>query len=88
MIDCPHSWENREKGCNEGDEHAVLFVRNRQADDTQWRACVNTYDCNYAILDTACSSTLCGKKRLTTYEVCLKSSWTAFEMSLPVVRTV
>ena len=67
VIDCPHSWENREKGCNEEDEHAVLFVRNRQTDDTQWRAYVNTNDCKYAILDSACSSTVCGNKWLTTY---------------------
>ena len=74
VIDCPHSWENREKGYNKEDEHAVLFVRNRQTYDTQWRACVNTYYCNYAILDSACSSTVCGKKWLTTYMNSLDST--------------
>ena len=43
VIDCPDSWENIEKGSSEEDEHSVLFVRNRQTDDTQWRACLNTY---------------------------------------------
>ena len=67
VIDCPHSWENRENGSSEEDEHAVLFVRNKQSADTQCSACLNTYECNYAILDSACSSTVCGKKWLATY---------------------
>ena len=61
LIDSPDSWENMKKGSDEEDEYAVLFVSNRQTDVTQRKAC------NYAILDSVCSSTICGKKWLTTY---------------------
>ena len=61
LIDSPESWENMKKGSDEEDEYAVLFVSNRQIDVTQRKAC------KYAILDSACSSTICGKKWLTTY---------------------
>ena len=61
LIDYPDSWENMKKGSEEEDEYAVLFLSNRQTDNTQWKAC------NYTILDSACSSTICGKKWLKTY---------------------
>ncbi len=59
---CPDSWENMAK-VNVADEHAVLFTGNKR--DAIAELGVEARNC--AVLDSACSSTVCGKNWLDAY---------------------
>lgn len=67
LIDCPDSWENMEKGSDEEDEHTVLFVSINCITDTEKGEHLKEKTQHHAILDSACSSTVCGKKWLASY---------------------
>ena len=63
VRECPDSWENMSKINNSAEEeHMVLFTGNNLGD------CQQDMDLgNFAVLDSACSSTVCGKKWLDGY---------------------
>ena len=63
VRECPDSWENMSKmNTSVEEEHMVLFIGNSLGD---WQQDVDLGSC--AILDSACSSTVCGKKWLEGY---------------------
>ena len=70
---CPDSWENIARENREGinsksdifsdNESEVLFTRHNQEDSVFFSG----NSCGYAVLDSACSSTVCGEKWLSSY---------------------
>lgn len=63
ITDCPHSWENMAKVNTFNTEHAVLFTGFQREDMS--RLCVDAQNC--AVLDSACSSTVCGQTWFNNY---------------------
>ena len=58
MRESPDSWENMSKiNTSMVEEHMVLFTGNKLGD---WQQDMDLG--NWAILNSACSSTVCGKK--------------------------
>ena len=60
---CPDSWENMAKITIAKEEHAVLFT-GCKTEEVQ-RLGIDA--CNWAVLDSACSSTVCGDKWINNY---------------------
>ena len=63
VANCPYTWENQPKVNFTEDEHAVLFTGYNK--DEIARLVVDARNC--AVLDSACSSTVCGKVWLDGY---------------------
>ena len=67
LRDCPDSWENSRRGNigigNQSEEHAILFTGCSREDFAVLIS--EAYNC--AVLDSACSSTVCGTAWLETY---------------------
>jgi len=66
VADCPDSWENLSKvniAETEEDEHVVLFTGYQKENISQ--LAVDARNC--AVLDSACSSTVCGETWLNSY---------------------
>ncbi|CAG2239162.1 unnamed protein product [Mytilus edulis] len=64
VAKCPDSWENLSKvHITEEEEHAVLFTGYQKQDIKQ----LGNDARNCAVLDSACSSTVCGKTWLNSY---------------------
>lgn len=57
IANCPDTWENQANVNVTKDEHALLFTGYNK--DEIARLGVDAYNC--ALLDSACSSTVCGK---------------------------
>ena len=74
VAKCPDSWENLSKVHITEDEHsaehAVLFTRYHEKEVSQ----LGTEARNCAVLDSACSSTVCGKTWLHSYLSSLKEN--------------
>ena len=63
VRECPDSWENMSQiNTSMEEEHMVLFTGNNLGD---WQQDMDLGNC--ALLDSACSSTVCGKKWLDNY---------------------
>ena len=70
VRECPDSWENMsEINTSNEEEHMVLFTGNNLGD---WQQDMDLGNC--AILDSACSSKVCGKKWLDGYKDSLDQS--------------
>ena len=63
LIDCPHSWENFAKVNIAEDENVVLFTGYNKGEISQLG--IGAHNC--AVLDSACSSTVCGEDWLNRY---------------------
>ena len=67
LRDCPDSWENSRRGnggtVNQREENAILFTGCSEQDFTVFIS--EAYNC--AVLDSACTSTVCGRAWLDTY---------------------
>ena len=57
LIDCPYSWENLAKVNIAEDENVVLFTGYNKGEISQ--VGIDAHNC--AVLDSACSSTVCGE---------------------------
>ncbi|CAG2194669.1 unnamed protein product [Mytilus edulis] len=64
MANCPHSWENMQERVNiTEEEEVVMFTGNVREDIT--RLGIDARNC--AVLDSACSSTVCGQLWMRSY---------------------
>ena len=63
LVDCPDSWENMTKVYTAEDEHVVLYTGCVTDENTEIKT--NSSDC--AVLDSGCSSNVCGKLWLDNY---------------------
>ena len=67
LTDCPHSWENMQANVaeidNSDEEEVVLFTCSLKNEIRQ----LGHEATNCAVLDTACSSTVCGENWLSMY---------------------
>ena len=63
MSNCPDRWDNSAKVNITEDEHAVLFTGYNKAEIA--RLGVDARNC--VVLDSACSSTVCGRHWLDAY---------------------
>lgn len=64
VKNCPDSWENlQQANITENEEHVVLFTGYQKQDLVQ----LGTDARNCAVLDSACSSTVCGQTWLKSY---------------------
>ena len=72
IAECPHTWESTFKGSSQKklakvniaeDENVVLFTGNNKGDIAQLG--IDAQNC--AVLDSACSSTVCGENWLQNY---------------------
>ena len=63
LVDCPDSWENMTKVYTAEDEHVVLYTG--CVTDKNAEIKTNSSDC--AVLDSGCSSNVCGKLWLDNY---------------------
>ena len=72
IADCPDSWENQDKNAlaNEVMNTAVLFTGNKKDDIVRFG--VESRCC--AVLDSACTSTVCGIGWMRSFLECLESS--------------
>jgi hypothetical protein len=69
MADCPHSWENLQNvniaDSQDSEEHVVLFTGYNKDTVSLSQLNVEAHSC--AVLDSACSSTVCGKNWIDSY---------------------
>ena len=63
LVDCPDSWENMTKVYTTEDEHVVLYTGCVTDENTEIKT--NSSEC--AVLDSGCSSNVCGKLWLDNY---------------------
>lgn len=70
LRDCPDSWENMSKvNVTESDEHVVLFTGYNKQEVTQ----LGVEAGNCAVLDSACTSNVCGEDWMENYVASLDS---------------
>ena len=80
LSGCPHSWENQGK---RESEKVVMYTGNKKPDT----AVLGNESQNYAVLDSGCSSTVCGEQWLKGFLQCLDSSERANVVELPGRKT-
>ena len=72
FLDCPHSWENMQKNdVYYAREQAVTFTG---YDQTEMQR-LGHESRNCAVLDTACTSTVCGDRWLQCYRHPKETGW-------------